>query len=155
MNRLIGVIGIICLLISGVVHGQKRASSDYYAQIKDYNLAHLWRATKVHMDDIEGYPGTDVPFPEPLGYIGSNYQRFYIHYISVVKDTINPYRYLVTGKTRVGNNVCSFTGAITINKAVLYKPQDARDKKGVVLPFVQLILGKIVLKRVAAFLKEH
>lgn len=61
-------------------------------------------------------------FPEPLGTLGKNYQRFYIHYTSVVKDAANPYKYNVQGKTRVGKQVRSFTGSITVTQAGIYKP---------------------------------
>ncbi|WP_345949262.1 hypothetical protein ABDD95_20665 [Mucilaginibacter sp. PAMB04274] len=87
---------------------------DYYTQAGKANLTSLWHAPKIY------YVGAPEPwdtFPEPIGFIGSNYQRFYIHYTSVVKDASNPYLYKVQGKTRVKNNICSFSGTITVRQA--------------------------------------
>lgn len=92
-------------------------STNFNIEIKDLDLSGLW-----HGDSIitEG-DGEKIPFPEPLGYIGDNYQRFYIHYSSVVKSKDNPYLYYVTGKTRVKENICNFKGTIIIQQATLYK----------------------------------
>ncbi len=88
--------------------------TDFYAQAGKANLATLWHAPKIF---FVGAPQPWDTFPEPLGFIGSNYQRFYLHYTSVVKDAKNPYQYNVKGKTRVNNNICSFTGTITVEQA--------------------------------------
>lgn len=80
-------------------------------------MSSLWKGDSI---TIEVGPEKS-PFPEPLGFIGENYQRFYIHYTSVTKVKDAPYVYKVTGKTRVKNNICNFTGQIRILKAVLYK----------------------------------
>ncbi|MFD1874883.1 hypothetical protein [Hymenobacter bucti] len=92
-------------------------SIDYLAPLKTKNLTRLWRA-----DQLTFYAtkGTGV-FPEPLGFIGADYQRFYLHYTSVRPDPARPHVYLVSGKTRVKTNVCAFTGTITVTKARLYK----------------------------------
>jgi hypothetical protein len=74
---------------------------------------------------------SSIDFPEPIGFIGTNYERFYIHYISVVRDLANPYRYIIQGKTRVKDHICSFTGTITVVKAKLFKQSDdPRYKQG-------------------------
>jgi hypothetical protein len=100
--------------------------------IKNYDLSKLWRAERIQ---TEG-DGEIVPFPEPLGYTGENYQRFYIHYITVDKSSTNPYQYNVYGKTKVKANICSFHGTITITKAVRYKepviPEYKTYKEGTV-----------------------
>lgn len=89
--------------------------SDFIVPIKDYDLSILWRGDTIQ---VEG-DGELRPFPEPLGYIGDNYQRFFIHYTSVTKSKENPYQYIVTGKTKVKDNICSFTGTITVKKATI------------------------------------
>lgn len=94
-------------------------TTDYYPEMARYDLSSLWHAAKLYNPEGDaGYQWDD--FPEPLGFIGSNYQRFYIHYISIVRDAKNPYRYLVQGKTRVRNNICHFTGTITVTQARLF-----------------------------------
>lgn len=83
-----------------------------------------------------GHPENDssaAVLPEPLGFIGGNYQRFYVHFISVKKSKANPYQYLVTGKTKVKKNICRLIGTIDIVKAGLFKEQvDGKYKQGFV-----------------------
>jgi len=99
---------------------QKPAATDYYPSIARYDLSRLWCSDSVfNQDDEENFT-----FPEPLGFIGSNYQRFYIHYTSVKKNPQNPYEYIVTGKTRVKNVILSFKGSITVKRARLYRTSD-------------------------------
>lgn len=50
--------------------------------------------------------------PEFLGFIGNNYQRFYIHIISCTKDRDDSYLYRVSGKTRVGKRILNITGTM-------------------------------------------
>ncbi|GAB3637372.1 hypothetical protein GCM10027422_29620 [Hymenobacter arcticus] len=96
-------------------------SADYLAPLKTKNLSYLWRADRLA---FYGNKSADV-FPEPLGFIGANYQRFYLHYTSVRPAPGQPYVYQVSGKTRVKTNVCAFTGTITVVKARLYKAPNA------------------------------
>jgi len=99
------------------LQAQPPPSTNYYQGIKNYDLTSLWKADSII---IEIGP-EKAAFPEPLGFIGENYQRFYIHYVSVTKVKDSPYLYMVTGKTRVKNNICHFKGQIRVVKAVLYK----------------------------------
>lgn len=120
----------ILLLIANIVLAQQ-PSTNYYMGIKKHDLSKVWRGSKLH---LEGGSGDIIDFPEPIGFIGNDYHRFYIHYITVEKDKVNPYKYLVSGKTRVNNNVCSFTGSIIIVKAILFKESDdPRYKEGEVI----------------------
>ena len=49
-----------------------------------------------------------------IGFIGDNYQRFYVHFQEVVKNDTMPAFYLVKGKSKASNNVCNFEGEILI-----------------------------------------
>jgi hypothetical protein len=109
---------LISLSLVQEAKAQPTGTANFLNNIKNYNLASLWRADRLKMIDFKG---TDA-FPEPLGIIGNNCQRFYIHYTSVLKDPANPYRYNVKGKTRVGNLIKQFTGTITLTQAGIYKP---------------------------------
>lgn len=100
-------------------------SIDYLAPLKIRDLSRLWRADRLV---FYGVSEPDV-FPEPLGFIGTNYQRFYLHYSSVRQDPARPYVYQVRGKARVKANVCAFTGTITVVKARLYKAPNAEYPK--------------------------
>ena len=115
----------LCLTL--FVNAQTPKSFDYYSAIKNYDLRNLWHADSIK---TEG-DGDKIPFPEPLGYIGDSFQRFYIHYISITKSKRNPYQYTVYGKTRVKENICSFRGTITVKKALLnQETDDPRYKQG-------------------------
>jgi len=92
--------------------------TDYLVPLKTKDLGYLWSANQMV---FYGTKGSDNAFPEPLGFIGANYQRFYLHYTSVRPAPGQPYVYQVAGKTRVKANGCAFTGTITVVKAQLYK----------------------------------
>jgi hypothetical protein len=49
-----------------------------------------------------------------FGFIGKNYRKLEIRFNSAIKDKNNPQIYLISGKSRVGKNVCEFTGEIRI-----------------------------------------
>lgn len=105
------------------VKAQDANTTDFYASIKNYDLSGQWMGDSVQ---LEG-DGDIRKFPEPIGFIGDTYQRFYIHYLSVVK--INDYEYQVKGKTKVKNNICNFSGTITVLKAKMYKQLDDPNYK--------------------------
>lgn len=73
-----------------------------------------------------------------MGFIGAEYQRFQIKFVSVIKDARNPDRYLVYGKSMVKGNVCQFQGTMVI--------ESARRVKNLEYPDVTsgLIFGKYV-----------
>ena len=117
------------LILTLVGSAQTPKSVDYFASIKNTDLSMLLRGDSIF---IEGGP-EKIGFPEPLGYIGNNYQRFYIHYITVIKSKDNPFQYHVIGKTKVKENICTFKGTITINKAWLFiERDDPRFEQGFV-----------------------
>jgi hypothetical protein len=120
----------LALSLTITANAQTTKSVNYFTSIKNYDLSKLWCADSIQ---AEG-DGDKLAFPEPLGYIGDNFQRFYIHYISITKGKDNPYQYSAYGKSRVKENVCIFNGVITITKAVLYKESDnPKYKQGSVI----------------------
>jgi len=100
------------------LHAQPAGTTNFYTGIKNYNLSSLWRAGQLRLLSLK----ETEPFPEPYGVLGKNNRRFYIHYTAVVKDSTNPYRYQVQGKTRVGKVVRPFTGTLVVTQAGIYKP---------------------------------
>jgi len=116
MRYILGVV-FVTFFASINVHAQPAGTSTFYNQIKTYNLSTLWKADRLPLISLKR---TDV-FPEPLGVLGSNNQRFYLHYTSVVKDKSKPYQYNVEGKTRIGNKIKPFKGTITVTQAGLFK----------------------------------
>lgn len=71
-----------------------------------YNYSKIWTC----IDNIVVY-----------GFIGDNYERLRIKFISVKKDSANPLMYNVFGKSMVKNNICNFQGKITITNIRCYK----------------------------------
>lgn len=53
--------------------------------------------------------------PETLGFIGNNYQRFYIKFLWIEKDTKNPNQYLVGGKIMFNDYKTKISGTIVID----------------------------------------
>ncbi len=102
-----------------------QTQKDYYAAAKNKDFSKLFQP-KSATQEIEGQK-TTIQIPEPIGYIGQNYQRFYIHFITVTKNPDSPYQYLITGKTKVHSNVCGFQGKITIKKSTIF--QDTLHKE--------------------------
>lgn len=127
MKKIISLF-LLFIVVCVSAYSQKNNSLIFYGSIKNYNISKLWLT-----DSIQKETDASMPFPEPLGYIGDNFQRFYIHFISVTKSAANPYEYVVTGKTRVKNNICSFKGTLVIENATLNKesePEFPQYKRG-------------------------
>jgi len=111
---------------------------DFYAEVRKYDLSFLWtQGIDIFTgDEVEDWAEDDsFPFirPEPLGYIGDNYQRFYIHFLSVIQNKENPYEYYVYGKTKVKNNICDFQGTIRITDAQWLKDEYLKEYKEISL----------------------
>ena len=58
-------------------------STDDYTSLKGKNLSALWLATSRMHPDRQYSQGKSVAFPDPIGFIGPSYQRFYMHYTSI------------------------------------------------------------------------
>lgn len=114
---LFALLGTI-LLSTSSFQGKKNPLQD----LKNVDLSDIWLNTS--MNDLSaGYDA--YMLAEPIGFIGSKKERLYIHISQVQKNPNNPQQYLVTGKTRVQDVVCPFTGQLTLTKAeVIYVTQD-------------------------------
>jgi len=104
-------------------------------ETNDSNLVHtsIQEISKYDLSNLWLYGQNNL-----LGFIGNNYKRFYIRFISIIKDADKPNEYYVFGKTRVGNNVCSFLGKFEVLKAymvgnntneILYEALKHEDKE--------------------------
>jgi hypothetical protein len=56
-----------------------------------------------------------------FGFIGDNYQRIRIKFISVIKNEDNPSQYFIYGKSMVKENICEFQGYLTIKNVFNFK----------------------------------
>lgn len=66
---------------------------------------------------LETHDFSDVLAHDPegiLGFIGSEYQRLHLAFLSVIKNPDDPAEYLVYGKSMVQGNICSFSGRFEI-----------------------------------------
>lgn len=113
----------LTVLLFGKTYAQDTTTTNFYDQIKTYDLSKVLTADSILSEDREG--GEDVlKRADILGFTGDEYQRFFIHFISVIQNPINPYEYLVYGKTKVKETICSFQGTITIIESRIYKSGD-------------------------------
>jgi len=99
---------IICVLTTVMYHrvnAQDTTTRNFYREIKNYDLSFLWISDSII---------TDTDIPEPIGFIGDSFQRFFIHFTAVKKNHFNHYIYNVEGKTKVKDLIHAFHGTITI-----------------------------------------
>ncbi|MDD1552691.1 hypothetical protein FO615_03730 [Riemerella anatipestifer] len=120
---------ILTVLLFGNSYAQDRIKIDFFEQIKNYNLSKVIAADSIISENREEKIKEKVKRPEILGFIGNNYQRFFIHFTSVIQNPTNPYEYLVSGKTKVRETICTFQGTITIKQAKIYKSSDFPNYK--------------------------
>ena len=106
---------LITLFLIGQVFAQNVPTSDFSIKMKNYDLSVVLTADSIIDGENEKSPRGEI-----LGFIGDNYQRLQIHFISIIKNQSNPYEYFTYGKTKVKNNICEFQGTITIKEAKLY-----------------------------------
>ena len=113
LKYVLSLIFIICALHS---YGQGNSNSLKNELIIRYDYSVLWTIDSI---DLE-FENRVISRGEPLGYIGENYQRFFIHFISIIQNPHNRSEYHVYGKTRVKENICSFQGVLSIDSLILY-----------------------------------
>lgn len=110
---------ILALFVIGQTFAQESKTKDFYSEIKNYNLSAILTAESFLAEDNENEI-EEIERAEIIGFIGSDYQRFFIHFISVIQNPNNPYEYLAFGKTKVKEVICSFHGSIKIRTAKTY-----------------------------------
>jgi hypothetical protein len=116
-------ITVLTVLLFGKTYAQDTTTTNFFDQIKTYDLSTILSADSILTEDRED--GKEkFKRAEILGFIGGDYQRLYIHFISVIQNPTNPYEYLVFGKTKVKETICSFQGTITVTQASIYKSGD-------------------------------
>ena len=112
------------LLTSGLIYGREIKTTDFLEEVKKRNISDLWITTHIKIED-----SVMIDKQEPLGFIGENYQRFYIHFDSATQNTNNPLEYNIYGKTKVKRNICSFQGRIIISESKTYDGEDVPGLK--------------------------
>lgn len=109
---------IVFIIFSFSSFGQSNENlKDVSSELIDSDFSSVFIGEK-----FKSYNRTDLyDRIEPIGFFGKSYQRFYIHFISVVQNKANPSEYFVYGKTKLKDNISSFQGTIKINKVEEYK----------------------------------
>lgn len=114
---------ILTVLLFSKTYAQDTPTTDFFEQIKIYDLSTIIIADSILIEDRD--EGKEkIKRAEILGFIGDDYQRFFIHFISIIQNPTNPYEYLVYGKSKVKETICSFQGIITIKQSRIYKNGD-------------------------------
>ena len=101
------IVALFLTIVRTNSFGQDNLS--FLDKMKNYDLSSVFNPDSITDDGNEKYKR-----PEILGYIDTDFQRFQIHFTSISKSKSNPHEYNVAGKTKVKNNICSFTGTITV-----------------------------------------
>lgn len=92
--------------------GEKPASSDssyefLLKNLENQDIAFLW--------------GGEISSRNRIGFIGEEFQRLSVEFISVIQNFDNPWEYFIYGTSRVKENVCSFQGSLQITETGILK----------------------------------
>jgi len=116
MNKILALLPFLFLAVSSkaqISENTINKTSDY----KTFDFSSVFVSDEFYSDNRnEKYNRV-----EPIGYFGSNYQRIFVHFTSVIQDKENPLEYFVYGKTRLKDNISVFQGKIIIDKIIEYK----------------------------------
>jgi len=111
------------LLISIQLSGQKiDFSQDWLYQIENPKSERQILKSENLIDKYKSFDFSSLMLPktEFLGFIGNDYQRIYMNFISANKDP-NHLLYRVSGSSLVLNNKCDFNGIIEIKQIREYR----------------------------------
>jgi hypothetical protein len=109
---------ILCLCIAVIAIGQE--GNGFFEQIKYYDLSNLIETIEIQKENTDSSL-LWWDYNEFIGFVGENFQRFYIHFISIKKDPSNPHAYSAYGKTKTRNNICEFHGTLLVTDTKLFR----------------------------------
>lgn len=101
----------IIIILSFLSFSKEEIPTSTEDAILSSDFSQLW----ISFDPIELNNKRTGSHSTPLGYIGNDFQRFYIHFTSIIKNDLQPSKYYTYGKTKVKNNICTFQGNISIH----------------------------------------
>ena len=129
MKKLQNITSIIfAFFLFSQTFGQEVKTMDFFSQIKNYDLSTILMADKFLAEDNENEKEY-IKRAEMLGFIGNDYQRFFIHFVSVIQNPANPMEYFAYGKTKVKETIRTFQGTIIIKQAETYTIVDWPEYK--------------------------
>lgn len=113
---------LLIILFSVSLLAQEKVMSVYSDVI---NIDDEIVPTRQNIDEISGIDVSqfwiDNPEERRFGFIGENYQRLRLKFLSIEKDPSNSLRYILRGKSKVAENICSFTGEFIIKDSFYYR----------------------------------
>lgn len=114
---------ILSVFLSWQTFAQDIKTENFFIEIKNYDISEILMADNFLAEDTENEKAK-IKRAEMIGFIGTDFQRFFIHFVSMIQNPNNSYEYLVYGKTKVKETIRSFHGTILINQAEIYKIVD-------------------------------
>ena len=118
-------LSFLCLLLFVGLLSSAAIAAEAEPDPEGYNRQFIRFYTDIAKYDLSTFFQTDKE--KFIGFIGNDLQRFYIYFTEVTKSPDNPYQYLARGKTRVRENVCDFTGTITVVRSGRAVEQELPD----------------------------
>ncbi|MEL6822095.1 MAG: hypothetical protein AAFP70_10060, partial [Calditrichota bacterium] len=116
------LISLFLLFLTTGLFGQEEVMSVYHDVI---NIDDDIVPTRQNLDEISSVDVSQFWINNPnerrFGFIGENYQRLRLKFLSIEKDPSNPLRYSIRGKSKVAKNINSFTGDFIIKNSFYYK----------------------------------
>ena len=122
------MLNIFLILWSVISYAQKTGTVSFFNKFKNYNLSLVLNADSIQTEGEEGGL-RKVKRAEILGFIGNDFQRFQIHFASIIKNPKNPYQYFASGKTKVHDVIFPFNGTVNIKQAYLNTKSDIQGYK--------------------------
>ncbi|MCE7992899.1 MAG: hypothetical protein HEP71_13000 [Roseivirga sp.] len=105
------------ILLTSVTLAQEPAETAA-PDIEAKDLSHLW---------LNKFPisheGKEYKRPEPVGYFGEDYQRFFMHFISIIQNPSDKSEYLIYGKTRLKGKISEIQGILKIEEIEVHKEE--------------------------------
>jgi hypothetical protein len=118
------IILIICALGSIHLFGQETDSlRDSVGEI-EVDSTREFLLTAIENTDIGFLWSGSQSQDNRLGFIGDDYQRLQIRFMSVIQNFDNPYEYFLYGKSRVEENICEFQGSLIIRETGVIEDEE-------------------------------
>ncbi len=120
----------ILLLFSALSAAGQAHPDITLGMIRQKDLSMLWTGPLPLIDREDTTTLQWVDRPEPLGFIGRDFQRFRIHVTAIRRSGSDPLKYVLNGKTLVKGNICDFEGDLQIDSLVKRPDSDAPEEWG-------------------------
>lgn len=126
MRALFSILIISTLSYSGLF-GQEPDSLQNSIKDVEVDSTQEFLLTAIENSDIGFLWAGSQSQDNRLGFIGENFQRLQIRFLSVIQNFDNPYEYFMYGKTKVKDNICEFQGSLIIREAGVVEDEEYPD----------------------------